>query len=431
MIERYSTEEMKKIWSEENKYRVWLDVEIAVCKAWCEKGMIPKDALADIEQKSAFDVGRIHEIESEVHHDIIAFVTNVAENVGPSGRFIHLGLTSSDILDTASSIMLKQSLEYVDRKLDALCKKLFAKAEEYKMLPCVGRTHGIHAEPITFGLKLLNWYSQLLRDHERLQEAIKVISYGKLSGAVGTYAHCSPDIEEKVCKNLGLTAAPVSTQILQRDRHAQVINAIALLGCSIERFAVEIRHLQRTEVLEVLEPFGKKQKGSSAMPHKRNPIICERLAGMSRLLRGYALSGMENIALWHERDISHSSVERVIWPDAFNLIDYMLNKFENIVENMVVRGDRMKYNLDLTKGLVYSQRVLLQLVEDYGLKREDAYLVVQDSAMKCWEGQGTFLDLLASDSRLSGLISKEELASLFDCNYYFRYVGDIFDRFSS
>lgn len=431
MIERYSTEEMKRIWSEENKYKVWLDVEIAVCRAWYEKGAIPKEALDDIEEKSSFDVDRIHEIENEVHHDIIAFVTNVAENVGPNGRFIHLGLTSSDILDTASSIMLKQSLECVERKLDSLCKKLFAKAKEYKMLPCVGRTHGIHAEPITFGLKLLNWYSQLLRDHERLQSAQKVISYGKISGAVGTYAHCPPDVEEKVCRDLGLSASPVSTQILQRDRHAQVINAIALLGCSIERFAVEIRHLQRTEVLEVLEPFGKKQKGSSAMPHKRNPIVCERLAGMSRLLRGYALSGMENIALWHERDISHSSVERVIWPDAFNLIDYMLGKFENIVENMVVRADRMKDNLDLTKGLVFSQRVLLQLVEEFGMKREDAYSVVQEDAMKCWDGQGTFLDLLAADSRLSGLISREELASLFDCNYYFRYVDDIFNRFSS
>lgn len=429
MINRYSTAFMNSLWSEENKYRVWLDVEIAACKAWNEMGAIPDDALQDIETQSAFSVERIHEIESEVHHDVIAFVTNVAENVGNNGRYIHLGLTSSDIIDTASSVLLKQGLEYVENKINFLSEDLFSKAELYKMVPCVGRTHGIHAEPLTFGLKLLNWYSQLQRDLKRLQEAKEVISFGKLSGAVGTYAHCPPEVEEKVCKDLGLIPSPVATQILQRDRHAQVMNALSLLASSIERFAVEIRHLQRTEVLEVLEPFGKKQKGSSAMPHKKNPIICERLTGMSRLLRGYSVAAMENIALWHERDISHSSVERVIWPDAFSLIDYMLDKFHTIVQGMVVQKGKMEENLNLTKGLVYSQRVLLQLVEQFNMKREEAYSVVQENAMRCWNGEGQFLDLLLSDGRLSGLITKDELEALFDYNYYYRYVNTIFDRF--
>ncbi len=429
MIERYTTETMEMIWSDNNKYKVWLDVEIAVCKAWSEKGIIPEDAVKDIENNGTFSVKRINEIENEVHHDVIAFVTNVAENVGSNGRYIHLGLTSSDVIDTASSIMLKQSLEHVISKLESTSKELFAKAEKYKFLPCVGRTHGIHAEPLTFGLKLLSWYSQLKRDRKRLIAALEEISYGKLSGAVGTYAHCPPDIEKSVCDSLGLNPCPIATQVLQRDRHAQVLSAISLLGCSIERFAVEIRHLQRTEVLEVMEPFGKKQKGSSAMPHKKNPIICERLTGMSRLLRSYSSAAMENIALWHERDISHSSVERIIWPDAFNLIDYMLDKFRNIVKDMVVQEERMKKNLEMTKGLVYSQRVLLQLVEQFSMKREDAYSVVQDNAMRCWDGDDHFLDLLASDKRLAGLISKEELSSLFDYNYYYRYINEIFDRF--
>lgn len=431
MIERYSTDIMKKIWSDQNKYQVWLDVEIAVCKAWSEKGIIPRSAVEDIEKNGTFSVERINEIENEVHHDVIAFVTNVAENVGPNGRYIHLGLTSSDVLDTASSILLKQSLENVIARLGSTCEDLFDKAGQFKLVPCVGRTHGIHAEPLTFGLKLLNWYSQLQRDRKRLISALEEISYGKLSGAVGTYAHCPPDIEKNVCNSLGLKPSPVSTQVLQRDRHAQVISAISFLACSIERFAVEIRHLQRTEVLEVLEPFGKKQKGSSAMPHKKNPIICERLTGMARLLRSYSSAAMENIALWHERDISHSSVERIIWPDAFNLIDYMLDKFTNIVKHMVVQKDRMEKNLQLTKGLVYSQRVLLQLVEQFNMKREDAYSVVQENAMKCWDGDETFLDLLSNDERLSGLISREELEGLFDNNYYYRYINEIFNRFSS
>ncbi len=429
MIERYTTETMERIWSDKNKYKVWLDVEIAVCKAWSEKGIIPEDAVKDIENNGTFSVKRINEIENEVHHDVIAFVTNVAENVGSNGRYIHLGLTSSDVIDTASSIMLKQSLEHVISKLESTSKDLFSKAEKYKFLPCVGRTHGVHAEPLTFGLKLLSWYSQLQRDRKRLIAALEEISYGKLSGAVGTYAHCPPDVEKSVCDSLGLNPSPITTQVLQRDRHAQVLSAVSILGCSIERFAVEIRHLQRTEVLEVMEPFGKKQKGSSAMPHKKNPIICERLTGMSRLLRSYSSAAMENIALWHERDISHSSVERIIWPDAFNLIDYMLDKFRNIVKDMVVQEERMKKNLEMTKGLVYSQRVLLQLVEQFSMKREDAYAVVQDNAMRCWDGDNHFLDLLSSDKRLAGLISKEELSSLFDYNYYYRYINEIFDRF--
>lgn len=430
MIERYQTAEMAAIWSEESRFGAWLEVELAVCRAWMEKGVIPEKAFEDILEKAAFDIDRINEIERDVQHDVIAFVSSVAEKIGENGRYVHLGLTSSDVIDTASSLSLKRSLEIVDRKVSVLMEAVMKRAEEFKYTPCVGRTHGIHGEPMTFGLKLLNWYYELQRDRERLALALKQTAYGKISGAVGTYAFCDPSVERRVCELLGLTAAKVSTQILQRDRHSNLMNALALLGSGLDRFATEIRHLQRTEVMEALEPFGSRQKGSSAMPHKRNPILCERISGMSRLLRGYALTAMESIALWHERDISHSSAERVIWPDAFHLICYMLEKMTGIVERMVVDAPQMLENLERTKGLVYSQRVLLELVTHFGLSREEAYSVVQENAMKCWREKIPFSELLQADARISSRLSEADIAHLFDPTYYVRWVDEVFSRFA-
>ncbi|MEA4881263.1 MAG: adenylosuccinate lyase [Synergistaceae bacterium] len=430
MIGRYEVPEIQALWSEESKFRTWLEVELAVCGVWKERGVIPTHAYEDIRARASFDIRRIDEIEQEVQHDMIAFVSSVAETVGENGRYIHLGLTSSDVIDTASSLTLKRSLAVVDGKVALLMKAVGKKAHEFRHVPCTGRTHGVHAEPTTFGLQLLNWHSQLSRDRERLSLATEQIGYGKISGAVGTYAHCEPSIERRVCELLGLKPALVSTQILQRDRHGNVMNTLALLGGALERFATEIRHLQRTEVMEALEPFGSRQKGSSAMPHKRNPILCERICGMSRLLRGYALTAMENMALWHERDISHSSAERVIWPDAFHVAVYMLNKMIYIVENMQVNTEKMKENLEITRGLVYSQRILLDLVERFGLSREEAYAIVQENAMACWKGQKPFSELLMEDERVRSRISSEELAELFEPEYYLRWADEIFSRFS-
>ena len=429
MIGRYQTAEMKAIWSEECKFRAWLEVELAVCRVWMEKGIIPADAYTDICEKASFDIGRINEIEEQVHHEVIAFVSAVAEKVGENGRYIHLGLTSSDVIDTASSLSLKRSFSIVKEKTAALMGAIAERAEEFKYTPCVGRTHGIHGEPTTFGLKLLNWLYQLQRDTERLELAEEQVSYGKISGAVGTYAHCEPSVERRVCDLLGLKPSLVSTQILQRDRHSNAMNTLALLGGALDRFATEIRHLQRTEVMEAMEPFGAKQKGSSAMPHKRNPILCERISGMSRLLRGYALTAMENMTLWHERDISHSSAERVIWPDAFHLITYMLSKMTYIVKNMVVNTSKMRENLDITRGLVFSQRILLDLVERFGLPREEAYAIVQENAMKCWSGGKSFQELLLEDERIASRLSPEDLEGLFSTDHYFRWVDEIFARF--
>lgn len=429
MIARYQTAEMNSIWSEENKFSAWLEVELAVCRVWMEKGVIPGDAYADICEKASFDIGRINEIEEQVHHDMIAFVSAVAEKVGENGRYIHLGLTSSDVIDTASSLSLKRSFSIVKEKTAALMDVIARRAEEFKYTPCVGRTHGIHGEPTTFGLKLLNWLYQLQRDTERLELAEEQVSYGKISGAVGTYAHCEPSVERRVCDLLGLKPSLVSTQILQRDRHSNAMNTLALLGGALDRFATEIRHLQRTEVMEAMEPFGAKQKGSSAMPHKRNPILCERISGMSRLLRGYAITAMENMTLWHERDISHSSAERIIWPDAFHLITYMLSKMTYIVKNMVVNTSKMRENLDITRGLVFSQRVLLDLVERFDLPREEAYAIVQENAMKCWSGGKPFRELLLEDDRIASRITQEELGELFSTDHYFRWVDEIFARF--
>lgn len=429
MIERYQTSGMNAIWSDENRFRKWLDVEIAVCQAWLEAGVIPQDAFDDILEKSSFDVQRIAEIEETTQHDVIAFVSCVAEQVGPSGRYIHLGLTSSDVVDTAASLLLKEAMSLLLDEVEELKKTILSQAWKHKMTLCVGRTHGVHAEPTTFGLKLLNWYEELERNSARLLLAREQINTGKISGAVGTYAHCPPSIEARTCQLLKLDPAPVSTQILQRDRHAFVVVALSVLGGSIERIATELRHLQRTEVLEAGEPFRKGQKGSSAMPHKRNPITSERLCGMARLLRGYAVTALENMALWHERDISHSSTERVIWPDAFHLAHYMLLASKKLIANMTVDPDRMASNMDLTKGLLYSQRVLLHLIEEGGMSREDAYRHVQDAAMRCWNGEGHFADLLAANPQILSILPREKLMHLFAPNYFLRHVETIFNRF--
>ena len=429
MIARYETKEMKEIWSLENQYRSWEIVELAVCHAWAKDGVIPPEAMKKIDEKSGFDADEILRIEAEVKHDMIAFDTNMADHVGPEGRYIHLGLTSSDVEDTASALRLKQSLEIIIDELDIFMKDVMTQAQKYKYTPSVARSHGVHAEPITFGLKILNWYSELMRDRRRLELALEEISYGKISGAVGTYAHCPPHIEASVCEELGLKPDPVSTQIIQRDRHSVVMFALASLGEAMERIATEIRHLQRTEVREALEPFGKKQKGSSAMPHKRNPIQCEKICGMARMLRSYTVVAQENVALWHERDISHSCTERIIWPDGFNLCHYMIRTLDRVVKDLDVSVEKLKENLEITGGLVYSQRVLLELVEKFNMKREDAYLAVQRNAMKTWAGEGHFLDLLCADELIKGKIDREALAQLFTNDYYFRFVDEIFARF--
>ncbi|MBQ7151776.1 MAG: adenylosuccinate lyase [Synergistaceae bacterium] len=428
MITRYSEHDISKLWDDYNRLKTMLDVELAVCKAWNEAGRIPDNALEDIINNAHFTVERVQEIEKKTQHDVVAFVSTVAENIGTNGRYLHLGMTSSDILDTASSIMLRDSLDIIIRALDELDYVVEELAKKYKYLPSIGRTHGIHAEPMSMGLKFLNWHAQLLRDKGRLEYARKDVSAGKISGAVGTYAMSSPQLEARVCELLGLEPAKVSNQILQRDRHAGVLNALAIMGSTLERMALEIRNLQRTEVREAFEPFGVGQKGSSAMPHKRNPIKCERICGMSRLLRGYALTGMENIALWHERDISHSSTERVIWPDAFNLAAFMLRSMTKILKGLTVDEIRVKENIAQTNGLVYSQRVLTFLLDELKLSREDAYAIVQENAMKTASSGVSFLDLLLSDERLKD-VDPDRLKELFENDFYLRYVDEIFARF--
>ncbi|MBQ7569406.1 MAG: adenylosuccinate lyase [Synergistaceae bacterium] len=438
MIARYSEKDIAALWDEENRLKIMLDVELAVAKAWCELGRIPKYALDDILTKAAFTVERVQEIEKKTQHDVVAFVSAVAENVGPSGKYLHLGMTSSDILDTASSIMLRDSLIIILDALKNLDIEVLKLAKKYQHLPCIGRTHGIHAEPMSLGLKFLNWHSELKRDKERLELAMAHVSVGKISGAVGTYAMSSPELEAKVCELLNLTPAKVSNQILQRDRHAEILNALAIFGSSLERIALEIRHLQRTEVQEAFEPFGVGQKGSSAMPHKRNPIKCERICGMARLLRGYALTGMENIALWHERDISHSSTERVIWPDALNIAAFMTRSLTKILKGLTVDENRVKSNLDLTGGLVYSQRVLTFLLDELNFSREAAYAIVQENAMKTAQitltphnqARVNFLDMLLSDERVKDAVEPEKIKELFENNFYLRYVDEIFNRFA-
>ena len=426
MIERYSRPEMKKIWSEENKFDKWLQVEIAVCEAWAEIGVIPKETIPKIKSAS-YKLERIGEILKVTHHDMTAFLQAVSETLGEESRFIHFGLTSSDVMDTALGLQLKEATRLLAEDISRLITVLEDKAIEYKTTPMIGRTHGVHAEPITFGLKLALWAQEMKRNAARLAEAERMISVGKISGAVGTYATVPPQVEEIACAKLGLTPDPVSSQIIQRDRHAHFVTTLAIIAGSLEKFATEIRHLQRTEVLEAEEPFAAGQTGSSAMPHKRNPELCERICGLARLVRGYALTALENIALWHERDISHSSTERIILPDACLVVDYVLNIFTSIMQGLQVYPENMRRNLELTQGLVFSQRVLLALI-DKGLTRQQAYELVQRNAMNSWKKRTSFLGLLKADPEITARLSSAELESLFDYNYFLKYVDSIFKR---
>lgn len=427
MIPRYTRPEMGRIWTDENRYAIWLQIEIRACEAMAEEGLIPPEALKTIREKAAFSVDRIHEIEEETKHDVIAFLANVAEHVGPDSRFIHMGLTSSDILDTSFAILLKEAMALIIRDVKELMAILKERAFEHKHTIMIGRSHGIHAEPITFGFKLALWYAEMARNLRRLESALEEISTGKLSGAVGTFANVSPSIEARVCEKLGLRPAPVSTQIVQRDRHAAYFSSLAILGGTMEKIATEIRHLQRTEVLEAEEPFSKGQKGSSAMPHKKNPIGSENISGLARLLRTNALAAMENIALWHERDISHSSVERVIGPDSTILADYMLNRLAGILRGLVVYPENMERNLGILKGLIFSQQVLLRL-SSLGLNRLEAYDLVQRNALKVWDTGEDFKSLLLSDPDVRNHLSEKDIEELFDMEYHLRYIDDIFAR---
>ena len=427
MIERYTRPQMGKIWELENKYGKWLEVEIAVCESMAELGLIPAEAAREIREKAAFDVRRIEEIERETKHDVIAFLTNVAEHVGDAARYIHLGLTSSDVLDTAFALQLKEASSIIESDLEQLLRTLRRLAFEHKLTVMIGRSHGIHAEPITFGLKLALWYSEMTRNIERFRRAAQCVAYGKISGAVGTYANVDPRVEKLTCKRLGLKPAPISNQIIQRDRYAEYFTTIAIVGGSIEKIATEIRHLQRTEVREVEEYFSKGQKGSSAMPHKRNPIASENMCGLTRVLRGNAFSSLENIPLWHERDISHSSVERIIAPDSTILLDYLLNRLNRVLDTLVVYPENMMKNLKLTGRLFFSQQVMLHLTQK-GVSREDAYRMVQRNAMKAWEEGRDLQEILSEDREVMSLVSKEELESIFDLGYHLKHVDTIFEQ---
>ncbi|MDD1503825.1 adenylosuccinate lyase [Lysinibacillus sp. CNPSo 3705] len=427
MIERYTRPEMGAIWTEQNKYQAWLEVEILACEAWAEIGDIPKEDVAKIRENASFDVNRILEIEKETRHDVVAFTRAVSETLGEERKWVHYGLTSTDVVDTALSYLIKQANDILRKDIVNFIDIIAAKAKEYKHTVMMGRTHGVHAEPTTFGLKLALWYEEMKRNLERFEAAAKVIETGKMSGAVGTYANIDPKVEQYVCDKLGLTASPISTQTLQRDRHAQYLGALALIATSIEKFATEIRGLQKSETREVEEGFAKGQKGSSAMPHKRNPIGSENMVGMSRLMRGYMVTAYENVALWHERDISHSSAERVILPDATITLNYMLNRFGNIVKNLTVFPENMKRNMGRTFGLIYSQRILLALI-DKGLVREEAYDTVQPLAMQAWDEQVQFRTLVDASEKITSYLTKEELDDCFDYNYHLQHVDMIFER---
>ena len=427
MISRYTRPEMGVLWETENKYQKWLDVEIAVCEAWAELGEIPADALAVIKGKARFDTVRIDEIEKTVKHDVISFLTSVAEFVGPESRYIHKGLTSSDVVDTALSLLMKEAADRILNDLRELMEVFKIQAFKYKDVPCMGRSHGVHAEPMTFGLKFALWYEDLKRCLTRIERAQEIISVGKASGAVGTFSNLPPKLEEIVCNKLGLTPELVATQVVQRDRHAEYMTALALVAGIVEKIAIEIRHLQRTEVLEAEEPFTAGQKGSSAMPHKRNPIGAENITGLARVVRSNAIAALENIALWHERDISHSSVERIIVPDSTILLDYMLNRLKGIVKDLHVYPERMKANMDRSHGLFNSQRVLLALI-DKGMVREEAYLMVQRNAMESWSKSLSFMALLIKDKDIAKYLSEAEIKEIFDLDYYLRNINFIFDR---
>jgi adenylosuccinate lyase len=427
MIPRYTREEMGRIWDPENIFSKWLAVEVAACEAMAEEGLIPREAVENIKNRAGFSVERILEIEKETKHDVIAFLTNLEEHVGNDARFIHLGLTSSDVLDTSLALLLQEALDMIIQGVREFMEVLKERCLEHKDTVMMGRSHGIHAEPITFGLKLAVWYSEMKRNLRRLAQAREVIGYGKLSGAVGTFANVSPGVEALACEKLGLKPADISTQIIQRDRHAQYFASLAILAGTLEKIAVEIRHLQRTEVLEAEEPFSKGQKGSSAMPHKKNPIGSENISGLARLVRTNSLAAMENMALWHERDISHSSVERVIGPDSTILIDFMLHRLMRILKGLVVHTDRMKENLNLTKGLIFSQQVLMRLAEK-GVERQSAYVMVQRNAMEVWKSGQEFKALVMADEEIGQYLSGDELEELFDLNYHLKYVDEIVER---
>jgi adenylosuccinate lyase len=427
MIDRYTRPEMGAVWSDENRYRKWLDVELAVCEAWTELGRIPAASLQKIKEKAAFSVSRIEEIERTVKHDVIAFLEAVGEHVGKDARHIHKGLTSYDIVDTALSLLIKESLEKVLRDLIALKGVIKEQALKHKKTIMMGRTHGVHAEPITFGVKLLVWYEEIGRHEARLERALEVIGVGRISGSVGTYIHLEPRVEEIALRQLGLSPAKVSTQVLQRDRHAEVLFALALLGASLDKFATELRHLQKTEVLELEEPFTSGQKGSSSMPHKKNPVRAERISGLSRILRGNLLVALEDIPLWHERDISHSSAERVIFPDSFILADYLLSETTEIIKNWVVREDRMKQNIEATRGLIFSQRVLLALTEK-NIPRPRAYELVQRSSLRVWAENLSLRELLLADKDVLAVLSPQEIEACFSLDTYLEKIDPIFER---
>ena len=427
MIPRYTLPEMEKVWAEEEKFKIWLNIELLVCEAWAKLGKIPPEEVKKIRKKAGFDIEKVKKIEEEVKHDVIAFLMDLSQRVGSSSRYIHLGLTSSDLLDTTFAIQLKRASEIIIKDLERLLQVLKQKTLKYKYTVMMGRTHGVHAEPITLGLKFALWHEEIKRNLERVKRATDEIAYGKISGAVGTYAHLDPRIEEEVCERLGLKPCPVSNQIVQRDRHCFYLSSLAILASSLEKFCVEIRGLHRTEIRELEEGFGRKQRGSSAMPHKKNPIICERICGLARVVRSNLQAALENIALWGERDISHSSCERIIFPDSTILIDYMLTKFTDLIENLRVYPENMKKNLELSRGVFFSQRLMLKLVEK-GLSRDEAYRLIQKNAMRCWEEGKDFRKLVTEDANIASHLSRKEIEELFELNYYTRYVDKIMER---
>ena len=426
MIDRYSRPEMKRVWSDDNKYAKWLEVELAACQAWADEGVIPAEDMQTL-RRAQFDPQRMDEAFQRTRHDVTAFLASATAGLGDAGRWLHQGLTSSDVMDTALALQLLEASRILLQDVDALSEALARQAMEYKDTPITGRTHGVHAEPTSFGLKLALWWDETNRQRQRLEQAVEGIAVGKISGAVGTHATAPPIIEERVCRHLGLKPAPVSNQIVQRDRHAHFVVTLALIASSLEKFATEVRSLQRTEVREVEEPFGQGQTGSSAMPHKRNPELSERVCGLARLIRGYSLTAMENVALWHERDISHSSAERLVLPDSCLALDYILDLFCHVVSGMRVYPQRMWQNLESTRGLVFSQRVLLALVEK-GLSRETAYQIVKDNSMRSWDEELDFRQLMRSSPEVEAHLSPTELEELFDYGYYLRYIDDSFDR---
>lgn len=429
MLERYSSEKMRQIWSEENKLAAWLEVELQVVEAWVKLGEIPAEDAALLREKCKVNRPRMLEIEKETRHDVVAFTRMLSEELGPEKKWIHYGLTSTDVVDTANGYLLRQANAQITEKLEKLIALVKELAVQYKYTICMGRTHGVHAEPTTFGLKLLGLYAELLRRQEQFLKSARAVETGKISGAVGTFANVPLFIEEEVCRSLGLQPQPISTQVLPRDLHAEYMSSMALVATTLERFAIEIRHLQRTEVREVEEGFKRGQKGSSAMPHKRNPISNENICGLSRVMRGYMTPAFEDVALWHERDISHSSVERIILPDATALLDYMLQRFYQVLDNLYVNEKRMKENVWSTQGLIFSQRVLLELIE-VGMSREEAYDLVQPLAMKAWEEGLSFMELIQSNERVLETLGQEKVAQLFDLNYHLQNVDEIYARFN-